>query len=223
MITTKHLEIKKTARYYTYGQPTKQTKYLWIACHGYGQLASNFIKNFEGFDPKLHYVVAPEGLSRFYWGGFTGKPVASWMTAEDRLHEIKDYVNYLNDVYEKAIAEVGIAPENLLINVLGFSQGTATVSRWTTLGKAKVDNLFIWGGNIAHDLVWDKAVAILNNLQLHVIYGLKDPFISPAQVEKQRAFLAAKEIKYQTITYDDKHIIHRPTLLQLANALEKDS
>ena len=39
---THHLKITKTARVYTLGTLTKATKFIWLACHGYDQLASLF-------------------------------------------------------------------------------------------------------------------------------------------------------------------------------------
>ena len=37
----------KTAGYFQLGEITDKTKYVWIACHGYAQLANYFIKSFE--------------------------------------------------------------------------------------------------------------------------------------------------------------------------------
>src|SRR5438477_56805 len=82
-------------------------------------------------------TVAPEGLSRFY---LTESPAerrvgASWMTREDRLHEIDDYVRYLDGVYGNVV------PRNARVTALGFSQGTATVCRWAGLGSSRIDRL----------------------------------------------------------------------------------
>jgi len=46
------------------------------------------------------------------------------MTREDRLHEIDDYVHYLDALHTK------IVPQGATVTALGFSQGTATVCRW---------------------------------------------------------------------------------------------
>jgi hypothetical protein len=52
--------------------------------------------------------VAPEGLSRFYFeGGFHGpgsKVGATWMTREDRLAKIEDYVGYLDALHDAVFA-----------------------------------------------------------------------------------------------------------------------
>jgi hypothetical protein len=60
------IKIEKTAHYYTHGQVSPKVKYFWLAAHGYGQLASNLMRKFEHLGEE-HFVVAPEGLSNFYW------------------------------------------------------------------------------------------------------------------------------------------------------------
>jgi len=41
------IKIEKTAYYYSIGELNNETNEIWIACHGYGQLAKYFIKKFE--------------------------------------------------------------------------------------------------------------------------------------------------------------------------------
>ena len=67
--------------------------------------------------------MAPEGLSRFYLDAGAGKVGASWMTKEDRAHEIEDYLSYLEQVRAAIIPPVPLT-------ILGFSQGVATAARW---------------------------------------------------------------------------------------------
>src|SRR5919204_6031656 len=119
------LSTLRTARYFILGSP-RRAQELWFVCHGYGQLAARFLERFRVLESEDRCVVAPEGLSRFY---LTEDPTerrvgASWMTREDRLHEIDDYVRYLDALYRE------IAPQHSRVTALGFSQGTATVCRW---------------------------------------------------------------------------------------------
>ena len=84
-------------------------------------------------------IVAPEALSRFYDGDMQArmhrdaKVGASWMTREDRLSEIADYIAYLDAVHESILARLGGA-RRLPVTVLGFSQGGATAARWVASG-----------------------------------------------------------------------------------------
>src|SRR3989442_12895857 len=77
-------------------------------------------------------LVAPEGLSRFYVREMS-EPVAdrkvgaSWMTREDRLQGIPDYVRYLDAV--DAAVWGGVARSRPPGTVRGFLQGPPTPCR----------------------------------------------------------------------------------------------
>jgi len=99
-----HFSTSRSARYFTLGTP-EHAGDLWFVCHGYGQLAARFLERFHPLEAEGRCIVAPEGLSRFY---LTESPTerrvgASWMTREDRLHEIDDYLRYLDGVYAKIV------------------------------------------------------------------------------------------------------------------------
>src|SRR6059036_4311653 len=121
-----HLSVSRTARYFTLGERSAAVAEVWFACHGYGQLAARFLEKLRVLDDGTRYLVAPEGLSRFYLSESpTERRVgASWMTREDRLAEIADYVQYLDAVY--ATVRTGRERSRARVTVLGFSQGTAT-------------------------------------------------------------------------------------------------
>src|SRR5207247_6761190 len=96
-----HLSVAKTARYVALGERSGGVAQVWFACHGYGQLAGRFLEKLRVLDDGTRYLVAPEGLSRFYLSEHpTERRVgASWMTREGRLAEIEDYVRYLDALY----------------------------------------------------------------------------------------------------------------------------
>src|SRR6266571_4009811 len=141
------LSTSRTARYFTLGHPS-DARELWFVCHGYGQLASRFLERFRSLESQRRCIVAPEGLSRFYLTEHaTERRVgASWMTREDRLHEIDDYVRYLDALHAV------VASAEARVTALGFSQGTATVCRWAAYGSARIDRLIVWGGEVPPDL-----------------------------------------------------------------------
>ena len=80
-----HLPVTRTARFYTLGPPSGAPKQLWIACHGYGQLAARFISHFAVIDDGSRVIAAPEALSRFYLGGETGSSVRLQSVSTKRL------------------------------------------------------------------------------------------------------------------------------------------
>src|SRR5439155_21044017 len=145
-----HISVKRTTRYFALGDPARAGE-IWFACHGYGQLAARFLEKLRVLDDGRRYLVAPEGLSRFYLSESpTERRVgASWMTRGDRLGEIDDYVAYLDAV----CADVFTSLDRVRVTVhgLGYSQGACTVSRWAGLGGARSARLALWGGAVRRD------------------------------------------------------------------------
>lgn len=202
----------RTARYFTIGSLEQATE-VWIVCHGYGQLASRFLERFRPIAEDTRCLVAPEGLSRFY---LSENPAerrvgASWMTKEDRSHEIDDYVRYLDALHNQ------VAGGKTKVTALGFSQGTATVSRWAALGGANIDRLIVWGGEVPPDLDLSdrRAAERLHRVKLTLVYGDRDEFFTPKVVAATEARLRQHGIPYELVSYEGGHDIHTATLRQL--------
>jgi predicted esterase len=171
------------------------------------------LERFRPVESSQRCVVAPEGLSRFY---LTDNPSerrvgASWMTREDRLREIDDYVRYLDAVY----ADLG-APR-ARVTALGFSQGTATVCRWAAFGVTRIDRLVVWGGEIPPDLELDKSPIAerLRTAHLTLIYGSRDQFFTPKLVAATESRLREANILYELIPFEGGHEIEEATLRKL--------
>ena len=145
----KHLNISISAAYHTLNELTDKTKNIWFVCHGQGQLAEYFIKKFEVLNSEENFVIAPQGLSRYYLNGFTGRVGASWMTKEDRLTEIDNQQVLLQEIWTN---EVGDQAEGKRVIFFGFSQGTATISRFIGYSKVPFDKLVLWAGMFPPDL-----------------------------------------------------------------------
>ncbi|MFQ5551006.1 MAG: hypothetical protein ACE5FJ_07200, partial [Gemmatimonadales bacterium] len=102
-----HITVQKSARFYTIGTTGMNIRRVWIVCHGYSQLAGQFIRYFGVLDDGANYVVAPEGLNLFYLNRFAAerdtarKVGATWMTREDRLTAIDDYISFLSNVHDR--------------------------------------------------------------------------------------------------------------------------
>lgn len=213
----KNIIIPKTARYFVIGEPGETIEQVWIVCHGYAQLANYFIKNFEPLNNGKNLIVAAEGLHRFYWQGFTGRVVASWMTKEDRLEDIKDYCNYLELVYNEVLAP--FKNKKVKINILGFSQGTATVLRWLTNKKPHIDNLFLWGGTFPSDIDFEMDKAFFNSIKTYFVMGDNDEYNDANSVRKLEEILMKNLIPYEMVYFKGTHEIHQETLLKLAKQL----
>ena len=74
------IKVENTAHYVSLGELNRETKEIWIVCHGYGQLAKFFIRKFKILQKESVYIVAPQGFHKFYLKGFSGRVGASWMT-----------------------------------------------------------------------------------------------------------------------------------------------
>ena len=135
--------VSRSARCYTLGGSIATE--AWMLLHGYGQLASRFLRGFEGVAVPARLLVAPEGLSRFYLEAGVGKVGASWMTKEDREREIADYLAYLEQVRAELVPPVPLT-------VLGFSQGVTTAARWAVSTAPAPVRLICWGGLLPDEI-----------------------------------------------------------------------
>jgi len=215
--TAHHLPVQRTAHFYTLGNPSPKVKRMWFACHGYGQLASMFIRKFDQQAGEEDYVVAPEGLSRFYWNGWSGKVVASWMTSADRLDEIADYSAMLSTIFHQQRA---LLPSDVEVILFGFSQGCATTVRWMLREQPHFDHLWLWAGQIPEDVNYDGIRDYWNSKQLHAFFGTEDPLITLDRLEVVRGFIAASGLQIQEHSYQGDHRVIREVLSQhVANLL----
>jgi len=213
MTTSKNILISKTARYYVLGKHSEKINSVWFVLHGYGQLAEEFIKYFKPVANEKTLVIAPEALNRFYLKGFSGKIGATWMTKEAREEEINDYVNYLDSVYDEVV-KYGLAI-NAKVTVLGFSQGTATACRWITKGKSKIERLILWGGGIPQDIDLEFHQKLFNSVNLEIVIGNEDQFISEEQMGKEIKRFEEIKLNYKIRRFNGKHEIKADILRQL--------
>ncbi|GGK65781.1 esterase [Rufibacter glacialis] len=188
-----------------------ETRHLWVVLHGYGQLARYFIRHFEPLADAQTAFIAPEGLSRFYLEGFSGRVGATWMTKEERLHEITDYVTYLNQVREMALQE---APQAVL-HVLGFSQGAATACRWLAQAEDLVKDLVLWAGVFPEDMEMASASPTLTQARLTYVYGTQDPFVAEDRVQVQLARVRELGLQPEVRTFAGKHELDQAVLQEL--------
>lgn len=207
------VEVPKTARYFSLNCVQAKTKNIWIVFHGYGQLAEYFIKHFEILNADENFVIAVEGLSRFYVGGLSGRVGASWMTKEDREEEIRDQSNYINAVLKDA----GVNPsaDSYHFNVLGFSQGTATAVRWFTNNGIRPSQLVLWAGSFPHDVDANLHQAIFKNLPAHFVYGNKDQFLKDVNMDEKMDELRKKGLNLRVWPFEGKHVMDSPTLAKI--------
>jgi predicted esterase len=208
----RHLVVPRTARYATVGD-ARGARELWMVLHGYGQLAERFVRHFAAWAPG-RLVAAPEALSRFYLGdspthGADARVGATWMTREDRLAEIADYVRYLDLVHADVAERVG---DGVPLHVLAFSQGTATACRWLQQGAATAGRLILWGGGVPLDLELGADDGFLRRTRLTLVRGTRDEFATDAAVAEQETRLRDHGIAFESVTFDGGHQLDAETL-----------
>ena len=210
-----HIEVPRTARFWTLEPTEGVPKGTLYALHGYGQLAEFFIRKFQPVADTGWRVVAPEGGHRFYLEGFSGRVGASWMTKEDRLSDIADYVRYL-DLLRAERQTTDPEPHVLL----GFSQGVATALRWLIMGSAGPES---WHGIVAHSGVIPPDLpqagkGLSKAVPLHLIAGRNDAFIDNMEhrfdsAEQEWVRLGGKTEDCRRHTFEGGHEVDVPSLI----------
>ncbi len=200
------------------GEIETSTSDLWIVCHGFGQLAREFLAAFEPIAREGRAIVAPEALSRFYKSQGTihtaETPVGStWMTTEDRDAEIADYIGYLDTLLADLVPR--LAP-GATVTALGFSQGVATVSRWVAASSPSLQGLIFWGGLLPPEFKDRQSLGGLVGQPLGLVVGTSDRYFSSALVDSEVKRLVDLGISLSVTRFDAGHVIAPDTLRALA-------
>lgn len=210
---THHLETARTGRYHTLGDAARASE-VWFLLHGYGQSAADLLASCAALSSPQRLLVAPEALSRFYLRGGTGPVGASWMTREEREHEIHDTLGWL----DRVAAAVDGAGQARLRCAMGFSQGAAAACRWAALGRARIDRLVLWGGGIPPDLDFSIAGERLGTVRVHLVSGLRDEVWGERRLADDSRRLAEHGIAHDSLPFDGGHEVQGLVLRRLADA-----
>lgn len=203
------IRAEKTGHYYTHGTLTEDTRYVWICLHGYGQLGKYFIQRFEFLDPRIHNVIVPEALNRFYFEGLSERPVASWMTREDRLDEIADFIVFLEALRHKLRWDIH---PGIKVIYLGFSQGVTTLLRWLNDIAPRIDYLLLWAGGMPDDILVDHRREYFRRIPAHYFVGDKDPYFSPDVIEEKMPLAVDMGLDLQMTHFQGTHKVDREVL-----------
>jgi predicted esterase len=208
----KHISINYQGRYYTAGDVENEGfNEVWFVLHGQGQLAKYFLEKFQPISNEERKVVAPEGLAKYYLDGFYGRVGATWMTKENRLTDISNYIEFLDTVYKNEIPN----PENCKITLLGFSQGAATASRWALADVCHFDRLILWAGLFPPDLDFQKGQKKMKDLDILNIYGNNDEYLNAERMSEQFKLADRLGVELTNITFDGGHEIDQETLIKI--------
>lgn len=204
-------------RYFKLGEIGPTTKHIWFVLHGYGQLAEYFIRKFNTIAKQSDIcVIAPEGLSRFYLEAQqhgvrkNNRVGASWMTRENRLTDIENYLRYLNAVYHNVVGNTQAS-----VTILGFSQGSATATRWALDGQVNFSRLILWAGLFPPDMDIQKGIELLHDKKVHLVYGKNDPFLTDERFAEMKMLTEKLRVPINIQSFEGGHEIDEPTLFSL--------
>ena len=210
------IKLPKTYRYFTYGDLEK-AETIWFVLHGYGQLPAYFIRKFHSLDPEKHFIVAPEGMHRFYLKGTSGRVGASWMTKEARLDDIEDNIAFLNALANQFTQRKDFKKRVLL----GFSQGGATAARWHELGNWKADNFILWASVFPPDLTLPESKGQFVQSSNHFVVGDEDEYYKEEDILQMQHYLYDQGLHFTTTIYNGNHSIDIDCLKQLERQLQQ--
>lgn len=195
-----HLAINIKASYYTLNELTDKTECVWVVFHGYGQLAEHFIKKFNGLAPEQNFIIAPQGLSKYYIEGVNGRVGASWMTKEDRLTEIDNQYSYIDAV----LRQFDFESKRLIY--FGFSQGTATMGRYAAHAKIPFHKMIIWAGTFPPDTKPEDWNFLTGKEEILYYTSKGDPYFKDEMIDHQNQVVnKALGVDPQLHWYDGGH------------------
>ena len=200
------LKAEKTFRYATQGDVSKAHTILYVL-HGYGQLAQYFIRKFSALGTG-YFIIAPEGMHRFYLNGTSGRVGASWMTKEARETDISDNIHWLNEL-DKRIDSVHKQRRKI---ILGFSQGGATAARWFYKGAIHADQLIMWASIFPPDLNIEEEIKTNESKGVFVV-GTKDPYFQ--EMKDKIAIDDFQQLGFTTFSFDGGHDLDENTLSKI--------
>jgi predicted esterase len=201
-----HIRVPRTARCHVLGD-LGTARAIWVVLHGYGQLARYFLNKFEGLEEGL-LIAAPEALNRFYLDEAHQRVGGTWMTREDREHEIGDQSEYLDAV----VKELRGDRQELPVHVLGFSQGGTTACRWSLLGRTRIERLVLWAGGLPPEPTMEELREKWSHLQVDLVLGTTDHLAGDKALKEQVGRLERSGVRYRVHRFTGGHQLE-PVLL----------
>jgi predicted esterase len=137
---------------------------------------------------------------------------ATWMTRENRIADIENYINYLSTIYKNAV------PSDFQgeITFLGFSQGAATATRWAIEGNPVFHQLILWAGILPPDMNFEKAHEMLKDKKIIEVFGKKDPYLTDERLKEVTSLNARLNVNPTLIEFDGGHEINEEILTRLS-------
>ena len=217
MFNKHNISFEFSSSYITYNQLTDNTENIWIVFHGYGQLSKYFIRRFDVLEGDKNYIIAPQGLSKFYVDEDYKNVGASWLTKEDRESDLLNQQKYLIKLMDELKLKIDFS--KIKINFFGFSQGVSALTRLLMNYNMKVNNIIIWAGWVP-DEFFNINKDVLKDTNLFFVVGNKDKYYNNPIIKgylKKIKNILNKEIDY--FVFNGGHIVDRKVLKKINEKL----
>ncbi len=217
MFNKHNISFEFSSSYITYNKLTDNTENIWIVFHGYGQLSKYFRRRFDVLDSDKNYIIAPQGLSKFYVDDDYKNVGASWLTKEDRGSDLLNQQKYLIKLMDELKLKIDFS--KIKVNLFGFSQGVSALTRLLMNYNMKVNNIIIWAGWVP-DEFFNINKDVLKDTNLFFVVGNKDKYYNNPIIKgylKKFKNILNKEIDY--FVFDGGHIVDRKVLKKINEKL----
>ena len=207
--TEKEISYQTTNSYSTLNSLNKNTKNVWLVCHGMGYLSRYFLKYFKGLNPTENYIIAPQAQSKYYLKDQFKHVGASWLTKENTVAETKNILNYID-----ALLQGEQVPANCNFIVLGYSQGVSIAMRYVASRKLQCNHLVLMSGGIPKEL--NKEDLNFHKGKITMIYGTKDEYLHSERLDYEKNRM--NELfgdQAQIIPFEGNHMVN----VELINSL----
>ena len=207
----KQIKYESSNSYSTLNKLTEDTKHIWLVFHGMGYLSRYFIREFEEFDAKDHYFIAPQAPSKYYQSKDFRRVGASWLTKENTVVETENVLTYVNAIYKAEIKPILEKHNHVKFHVLGFSQGVSIASRFVAKYNISCDNLVLHSGGIPKELEPLDFKTFKGKAWL--LYGNEDEWLTDEKLEyeKGRALILFSE-RLTTLEFQGAHKLNTEVL-----------
>ena len=199
----KEISYKTTNSYATLNTLNKNTKNIWLVCHGMGYMSRYFLKYFKQLDAKENYIIAPQAPSKYYI-----QPKmhigANWLTRDNTETGMNNIVNYIDSVFE-----VENIPSSKNIIVFGYSQGVSVAMRYLAKRKFSCNQLVIHSGGIPNELKPKDFSYLDNTTKVKLIYGTKDEYLDDERIKKETK--RATDLfgqQLEIFPFEGKHVVN---------------
>jgi predicted esterase len=209
-----HIKYTTSARYFTSHKEQSEFKEVVYLLHGYGQLAYYFLRKFRSLFNDQTLFIAPEAPYRYYLNHNSGRVGATWMTKEDRLTDIENYVSYLEALHREIKTKYSFKKTT----ILGFSQGAATTSRWVAQGQVLPDRFILWASVFPPDMDYSFDIPKFNRSDVFMVCGSQDEFIDDEKWKSHTHFLTESGLCFTEKRFDGRHDIDIRTLDEILNS-----